>query len=40
MSFLFAMPHRIQMNAESGFRSSVIHAPASIISEINPRLSV
>lgn len=25
MSFFAAMPHRIQMNAQSGFRSSVIH---------------
>jgi hypothetical protein len=27
MSFLAAMPHRIQINAESGFRASVIHEP-------------
>ena len=25
MSFLAAMPHCIQMNAQSGFRSSIIH---------------
>jgi hypothetical protein len=27
MSFLAAIPHRIQMNTESGFRASVIHEP-------------
>src|SRR5215813_12984813 len=27
MSFLTAMPHRIQMNAQSGFRSPIIHEP-------------
>src|SRR5689334_6796979 len=31
MSFLAAMPHRIQINAESGFRASVIHEPRAII---------
>jgi hypothetical protein len=25
MSFLAAMPHRIQINAESGFRTSIVH---------------
>lgn len=25
MSFLAAMPHRIEMNAQSGFRSSIVH---------------
>jgi hypothetical protein len=29
MSFLAAMPHRIQMNAESGFRASIVHVPRS-----------
>ena len=29
MSFLAAMPHCIQMNAQSGFRSSVIHELSS-----------
>jgi hypothetical protein len=27
MSFLAAMPHRIKMNAQPGFRSSFIHEP-------------
>jgi hypothetical protein len=25
MSFFAAMPHRIQMNAKSGFRTSIVH---------------
>src|SRR6185295_6882941 len=25
MSFFAAMPHRIQMNAQSGFRTSIVH---------------
>jgi hypothetical protein len=27
--FLAAMPHRIQMNAKSGFRASIVHEPRS-----------
>jgi hypothetical protein len=27
MSFFAAMPHRIQMNAKSGFRTSIVHEP-------------
>jgi hypothetical protein len=27
MSFFAAMPHRIQMNAKSGFRTSIVHDP-------------